>query len=40
MEMSIEEIATSLSISYEAAKKRSQRAKARLYNLIKGHDDE
>lgn len=40
MEMSIEEIATSLSISYEAAKKRLQRAKARLYNLIKGHDDE
>ncbi len=40
MEMSIDEIASSLSISYEAAKKRLQRAKARLYNLIKGHYDE
>ncbi len=40
MEMSIDEIASSLSISYETAKKRLQRAKARLYNLIKGQYDE
>lgn len=40
MEMNIDEIASSLSISYETAKKRLQRAKARLYNLIKGHYDE
>lgn len=40
MEMSIDEIAGSLSISYEAAKKRLQRARAKLNNLVKGQGNE